>query len=287
MRARGEAVRHVVPAGSGTMAVREWRFGSAEDPEPLLLLHGFAGSGRSFEHVAPRLSYRGRILAPDLPGHGDTRYGDDSRAYAMEAVAEALDAVLAKLGAPRVALHGYSMGGRLALYYAVSRPARVTRLVLESASAGIAGAAERSTRVRSDEELARYALAHGIQSFVDRWEKTPVLALLRCLPVEERRRLREIRLANDPAGLAASLRGMGVGAQPFLGERLHEIVVPTLVIAGVKDVKFGAIARELAMAIRAAELVLLSECGHTPHLEAPERWAEVVGTFMHGGSTAA
>jgi 2-succinyl-6-hydroxy-2,4-cyclohexadiene-1-carboxylate synthase len=250
------------------------------------LLHGFTGSGRSFERVAALLGDSSRVLAPDLPGHGRSRFGDDPRAHTMEAVAAALDQALAALAVERLALAGYSMGGRLALYYALTRPRAVMRLVLESASAGIAADAERDARMRADDELARHVLEAGIESFVERWEKTPVLATLGRLPADERARIRELRLACAPAGLAASLRGMGTGVQPYLGRRLGELRIPTLIMAGAEDAKFCVIARTLAASIDGSTLEIVPGVGHTPHLEAPARWAEIVGKFVNAGSRA-
>ncbi len=204
----------------------------------------------------------------------------------MEYFGAALDDALTALEASRVVLAGYSMGGRIALYYAITRQPRLSRLVLESTSAGIADPAERESRVRADEELATYVLAEGVERFVDRWERTPVLAALSRLPATDRARLRELRVGNTAAGLAASLRGMGTGAQLYLGSRLDEIAIPTLVVAGADDAKFSAIAATLAAGVRDSVLAILPNVGHTPHLEAPARWAEVVGGFIKAGQRA-
>ena len=283
MRVRRNVSRRDFHVRDGSLHVYEWALG-ARPGVPLVLLHGFTGSGRSFERVAALLGDSVHIVAPDLPGHGKSRFGDDPRAHTMEAVAAALDQALVALAIERVALAGYSMGGRLALYYALTRPRTVTQLVLESASAGIAADAERDARVRADDELARYALDAGIERFVARWEQTPVLATQARLADEERERVRELRLACTPAGLAASLRGMGAGVQPYLGRRLGEIRVPTLILAGADDAKYCVIARTLAAGIEGSTLDIVPSIGHTLHLEAPVRWAEVVGEFVNAGS---
>ena len=279
MRARRNVLRHDIPVRDGSLHVHEWTLGPREDV-PLVLLHGFTGSGRSFEQVAALLGDAGRVVAPDLPGHGGSRFGGDPRTHTMESVAAALEQALAALAIERFALGGYSMGGRLALYFALTRPRTVTRLVLESASAGLAADAERDARVHADDELARHALDGGIESFVARWERTPVLATQARLPEPERARLRELRLANSTTGLAASLRGMGAGVQPYLGRRLGEIRMPTLVLAGGEDAKFSVIARTLAAGIRESTLEIVPGVGHTPHLEAPALWADAVGRFI-------
>jgi len=79
---------------------------------------------------------------------------------------------------------------------------------------------------------------------------------------------------------------MGAGAQPYLGDRLGEIRIPTVVVAGAEDAKFTAIAETLAAGIHGATLAIFPNVGHTPHLEAPARWAEVVGDFINVGRPA-
>jgi len=178
-------VHHEIAVTGGALHVCEWP--SDEACPPLVLLHGFTGAARGWDQSVERLAYPGRVVAPNLPGHGASLL-DDLTAYEIESVARALDIVLATLELPRVALVGYSMGGRLALYYAITRPSRLTSLVLESASAGIADRAERSVRVAADEELADYAVEVGIERFVDRWERSPVLATqLRLSPSDRAR----------------------------------------------------------------------------------------------------
>ena len=113
-------------------------------PATIVLLHGFAGTGRGWDAVVERLdAERYTALAPDLRGHGAAR---DRRPVTIEdCVADVLSA------APeRFDLCGYSMGGRLALHVALAAPERVGRLVLVSTTAGIEDAAERASRRGSD-----------------------------------------------------------------------------------------------------------------------------------------
>ena len=212
-----------------------------------------------------------------MSDRGDAR---DAERCTFDAAASALEAALDAAGVTSCDLHGYSMGGRLALYFALTRPARVRRLSLESASAGLASASEREARMRADEQLARLAIDDGIERFVDRWERTPVLAAQLRLPAEERARVRALRLGNSVEGLAASLRGMGTGAQPYLGDRLAELQMPVLVMAGAEDAKFASIARDLTRGIADSRLALIPDAGHTPHLEQPQRWATALDSFI-------
>lgn len=261
-----------------SLAVHEWAGAGSSERLPLLLLHGFTGCGLAWERAAALLAEPVRILAPDLPGHGSPVASASDCTF--ESAACALESSLDRLGVGRVDLHGYSMGGRLALYFALTRAARVRRLSLESASAGLASASEREARTRADEELARIACEEGIERFIDRWERTPVLAAQLRLPAQDRARVRTLRLRNCTEGLAASLRGMGTGAQPYLGDRLADLALPVLVMAGEEDAKFAAIGRDLARAIPSSRLTLIPNAGHTPHLEQPQRWASALDAFI-------
>lgn len=253
---------------------------ACENARPLVLLHGFTGSGRDWTEVAAALPDR-HVLAPDLPGHGDTRL--DGIAFA--AVGAVLVTALRDVGIERFDLGGYSMGGRLALHLAVAQPGRVGNLVLESASPGIADTVERARRRQADEALAVLALARGIEAFVDRWERTPVLAAERRLTQEERAALRARRLRCRPAGLAASLRHMGTGAQPWLGDQLRALNVPTLLLVGGDDTKFCAIAAAMQEQLPRARVAMAAGAGHNIHVERPAWFAARVAAFLAAAET--
>ncbi len=255
--------------------------------EAVLLLHGFTGSKESWIGLRRALAPERRVIALDLPGHGGTEVGRDPADYSMERSSEGIENVLRELAIERVALVGYSMGGRLALYFTLSRPERVSRVVLESASAGIADATERAERVASDEALAALLESAGIEAFVERWEALPLFQSLADLTVEARDRLHRQRLACSPAGLAASLRGLGTGSQPWLGDRLGEIGVPVLLIAGSRDAKFARIGRDLVRSIPEARLEIIEGAGHIPHIERPEAFDRLVHEFFQEVSHAA
>ena len=265
---------------SGSLCMHEWRIIGCAPSIPLVLLHGFTGGGLQWERAAALLREPSRVLAPDLPGHGESHPRAGVSGCTFDAAALAIDSALDALGVEACDLHGYSMGGRLALYFALTRPARVRRLSLESASAGLADEDARKDRVRADEELARLACEEGIERFVERWEHTPVLASQQDLSPEDRERLRDLRLRNSVGGLASSLRGMGTGAQPYLGSRLVELSMPVLVMAGETDDKFSNIARDLARSIPDSRLALIAGAGHTPHLERPRPWAAALDSFI-------
>ncbi len=239
--------------------------------QPLVLLHGFTGSAASWGNHLDTLAAAGlRVIAFDLLGHGHSSAPDDPERYRMEHCQKDICAALGMLGiGPGEAIVlGYSMGGRLALYLGFSGYFRA--LILESASPGIAGPAERAQRRASDERLAASIERDGIAAFVSAWEQLPLFASQRLLPPEIRERLRSQRLQNQPIGLANSLRGMGTGSQPALHERLPTLNLPVLLLAGELDTKFCAIARQMRQALPQSSLEIIPAAGHTIHLEQPE-----------------
>lgn len=236
---------------------------------PLILLHGFTGSLESWAPLLPALTRTHRVLTVDLPGHGRTRAPDSPAFHTMTATARGLAALFDHaLGEPAHLL-GYSMGGRLALYFALHYPDRVRSLLLESASPGLADGEERAARRQRDEALAARIEAEGVSAFVDFWERLPLFASQGRLPADVRARLRAQRLRNRPTGLANSLRGMGTGAQPSLWSRLGQVSAPTLLLVGGEDAKFRAIALQMARLLPRSQTVVFPGAGHTVHLERP------------------
>jgi 2-succinyl-6-hydroxy-2,4-cyclohexadiene-1-carboxylate synthase len=220
-----------------------------------MALHGFAGSPRAFTRLLPGAQ------APDLPGHGN----------APDAVSWD-DALTRLMPEGPVELFGYSMGARLALALALRDPGRITRLVLESGTAGIEDAEDRARRKAEDDALAAFIESAGMEKFVERWERHPTLASLRPLAAD----LRPERLAHRPEGLASALRHLGTGAQPSLWGGLRGVQIPVVLIAGEQDEKFVAIARRMRDLLPDARLGIVAGCGHAPHLERPQAFLEAI-----------
>ena len=244
----------------------------------LLLLHGFTGSGATWQPF----DWPGyETIAVNLPGHGESAKPAGAERYRMERCLEDLVALLDELGVERAAVLGYSMGGRVALHLALHAPERLWALVIESASPGIEDEAERADRRRSDGELADSIVRDGVVPFVDRWQAIPLFASQQRLPADVRQKLRQQRLRNDPAGLANSLRGLGAGEQQPVYTRLHEIATPALVLAGADDAKYRAIAERTAGALPCARLRIVPEAGHAVHLEQPQTFSAAVREFLN------
>lgn len=255
--------------------------------KPLLLLHGFTGSARAWDAIRPHLASVARVIVPDLIGHGDSAKPAHPARYSLEWCARDLLALLDALDVRRAIVLGYSMGGRVALHLAVSAPERIEALILESASPGIEDAAERTRRVASDEALAQRILVDGIAAFVDEWEQQPLLALQPHVGDGVRQRQHELRLLNDPVGLANSLRGMGTGQMQPLWARLAALEFAVHLIAGAEDSRYSAVARSMATLLPRAESTVVAGAGHTVHLDQPEAFTRLVRAVLTNRVTPA
>ena len=173
------------------------------------------------------------------------------------------------------------MGGRLALYFALTNPDRIRTLILESASPGLKTEAERETRRSSDDQLALDIEDKGLAWFVDYWTNIPLFSTQND---RLRDRLKTLRMDNAPQGLIGSLRGMGTGMQPSLWERLPELTIPTLLITGEHDRKYVAIAEQMVALMPNASSVILPGAGHTVHAEQPDTYTQTVINFLLGNS---
>ncbi|MET0459437.1 MAG: alpha/beta fold hydrolase [Ilumatobacteraceae bacterium] len=231
---------------------------------PVVLVHGFTQTGRSWGPVAEHLADRFEVVTVDAPGHGGSA---DVRAD-LVAGAELLGAA----GGPATYV-GYSMGGRLCLHLAVARPELVERLVLVSATGGIDGADERAARRASDEQLAVSIERDGVDAFLARWVAQPMFAGLTDPGLDDRRR-------NTAAGLASSLRLAGTGTQQPLWDRLSALTMPVLLVAGALDAKFVAAAERMAGLIPHVTSAVVADAGHTAHLERPDAFLTVLDAWL-------
>ena len=95
--------------------------------QPLVILHGFTGSAEAMLPLAKCLSEERTIYLIDLPGHGQTGLLDDLSLHGFEETVRLLKDLLTHLDLEEVDLLGYSMGGRLALGFAVTYPETVNK----------------------------------------------------------------------------------------------------------------------------------------------------------------
>jgi 2-succinyl-6-hydroxy-2,4-cyclohexadiene-1-carboxylate synthase len=235
-------------------------------PTAVVALHGFTNTGRSWDAVAAHLDPGRPFLAPDLRGHGEA-------ARVRPVTPDACAQDVAALAPERFVLAGYSMGARVALRVALAHPDRVESLVLIGATPGIADPVERAARAEEDEALAADLEQMTMETFADRWARNP---LFKGQAAEVAEAARADRLRNDPAGLAAALRGLGQGACEPLWGRLDAIRMPVTLVVGERDGRYRKLAERMAAGMPRADLLTVPATRHAVHLEAPAIVAQAI-----------
>lgn len=175
------------------------------------------------------------------------------------------------------ALLGYSMGGRLALHALLEKNHPWQAAVIVSAHPGLENDAEREARRASDAGWASMALAGNWQEFLTKWNAQPLLGG----PMRDPQA--SGGLAMRRREIARSFVDWSLGAQQPLWERLHEISVPVLWVAGENDAKFLALAERAASLIPHATLAIAPGAGHRVPWDAEEWLAEKVAGFLRQG----
>lgn len=222
----------------------------------LVFVHGFTQTSRSWETVADHFAaHRYEVLLVDLPGHGDS-------AGVRADLRRTADLLATTAGTGTYI--GYSLGGRVCLHLALMYPHVVDRLALLGATPGIIDDDERAARRTSDEHLAQHIIDVGVEAFIDEWAAQPLFDGLVLDDAE-----RADRLRNTAAGLASSLRLSGTGTQVPLWERLVELNMPVLTMAGGRDAKFIPIAERIAASVPAGTFGVIHDAGHAAHLQQP------------------
>jgi len=204
---------------------------------PLVFLHGFLGCSADWKEVVSYLP-SWPCFGVDLPGHGTSPFFP-----VFDFISPA----------PKFHLIGYSMGGRLALRYALDHPERIEQLFIASAHPGLATSEERKKRLENDARVAKELLELPIDEFLKRWYDQPLFK--RYKPDLSMRRKQNI------LALASTLIHYSLGNQPIL--RVKNAVY----IVGEKDERYRALH---------PEGILVMESGHVVHLENPKDFAQII-----------
>ena len=252
---------------------------------PVTLLHGFTQSGKSWHEVISLMPPGWKWVVPDLRGHGETRVRPGGP-YTMDACTADLEMLWDHLGVTRSHLVGYSMGGRLALHVAATRPDRILSLLTIGAHAGLDEEA-REGRTRGDEALAQRIEKDGLEAFVNYWSSLPLFEGLERRGPSFVAQMRAARMDNHIVGLAESLRGMGAGAMRPVWQDLAQVTCPCTFVAGQLDHGYAASARRLAGSVPDGRVVIVQRAGHTVHQERPEAFARLLLAHLEAASERA
>ena len=241
----------------------------------LVLLHGFTGSKENWLPLMPLLTTRYRVVAPDLPGWGDSarREGAD---YGFAAQAERLAGWMTTLGEEPVILIGHSMGGGIAAVLAARYPERVSQLVLMDAG----GVLFRENAFGRAVIAGENPFAVSDRASLDRYLGT-VFDHPPLVPWPADRALIARRI-HDAAFESHVLDAIGRGPDAFLPAREAErIAIPTLLLWCQADRVIDASAADLyAAAIRGSVVTLLAGCNHMPMMERPVETAAALEEFL-------
>lgn len=242
----------------------------------VVLLHGFTGSSATWDKVKSLMGDQVRIIAIDLIGHGYTDSPKNVEHYSMEKQIAVIHELLVQRGINKFTLVGYSMGGRIALAYALQYPESIEQLILESASPGLQTIEERTVRVKADNTLAERLEEEGIQAFVDYWENISLFDSQKNLPLDIQEEIRAERLLQNERGLANSLRGVGTGQQKSYWDELVAFTKPVVLVTGELDKKFYQKAIDMKNLFQNCKHVVVPKAGHAIHVENPETFATII-----------
>lgn len=233
----------------------------------LLMLHGFMGDHRVFDHLVNDLCRVCNPVTVDLLGYGASSKPADPQSYSREKQISDLLTLIEKLELSPLVLFGYSMGGRLALQTALAHPEPFRGLILESTTCGIEDNSDRSKRRKADKRRARH-IETDYSGFLSMWKKLDLFDSP--LPADKSllARHHNIQREQQPKSVAASLRGFGTGSMKPICGRLHTLTIPVLILAGTDDDKYQQISTSLKSKLPCARFSSV-KAGHRTHLDNP------------------
>lgn len=255
--------------------------GKADGPV-LMLLHGSNSSLHTWEPWVARLKSRYRIISVDLPGHGLTG-ASPRRDYSAASSVVVVDAVAKERGLGRFTLAGNSMGGWIAMHYALTHPDKLSGLILIDAGG--------APPMRSGSLPIGFRLA-----------RTPVIRDLlenmtpRSLVETSLRQMVSVQasvtrqgvdrywwLLRYPGNRRATIDRFSMPYTALSKARFAGFAVPTLIMWGRED-KLIPLASAVwyAAAIPGNRTVIYDGIGHLPMEEAPDRTAADVAAFIDG-----
>jgi pimeloyl-ACP methyl ester carboxylesterase len=261
---------------------------AGESGPAVLLVHGITNSSATWAPITERLAARGlHVLAPDLPGHGNSerQRGDHS----LGAHATMLRDFLTVVDVEPVTIVGHSLGGGVVMQFSYQFPELVERMVLVSSgglgrevSVAIRAAtlpfAEQVIGVGASRPVTRAAGvvggALGRLGLKPGGDFEEVMEGLSSLSDRERRQafVRTARSVITPWGQRVAAT-----------DKLYLAAdMPTLMVAGERDAVIPADhTRRAAELTPNSRVEIFGESGHFPHLDEPERFADLVAGFVH------
>jgi pimeloyl-ACP methyl ester carboxylesterase len=257
------------------VADHRWRVVEAGSGPLIVLVHGFTGSKENWLPVMRELARTHRVVAPDLPGWGDSQRIDGAD-YGPLAQASRLQAFLATLDGKPALLLGHSMGGQIVGLLAAREPDIASRIgLMDAAGVRFADndfgrrvlAGENPFEVTDRASLDRYL---GIVFAEPPWVPWPASKAL----IEKRR--------QDVDFEQRVLDGIGRGPESLLlQDEMGKITAPVLLLWCRDDRVIDVSAAEIFhQGLRDSRTVLLAGCGHMPMMAQPQNVARAIDEFL-------
>lgn len=236
--------------------------GPSSELPPVVLLHGMLGDLSNWTETIGFLAGRDyRVLVPVLPV-----YELPIKQTSVNGLADYVCEFLRVMNFGQVALAGNSLGGQVALLFALNYPEHVAALVLSGSSGIYEAEMGSSTPRRRDKDFIRERAA---LTFFDPVHATDDL-------VDEM-----FRIINNRAQVARLIKMARSTKEETVRYRLSDIDVPTLLIWGSNDlITPPEVAEEFRQQIPQSELHFISECGHAPMMEQPDRFNRIMLNFL-------
>ena len=274
LRKRGGTVQKSVAVNG-----RAWPYLEGGDPaKPLLLLvHGFSGDKDNWSMIAPYLTRDYHVIAPDLPGFGENERNPEL-AYDIEAQTRRLKEFSDALGLDRPHIAGNSMGGWIALRYALDYPDALASLILID-NAGVLGADESDLQKQAVEGEGSPLVLASLED-ADR-----LVAMVVHKPPFIPQRLKPALYADglryrDQLDTIFWIIANEARDHP-LNDRLGEVKVPTLILWGRHDrIIDVSCVPVLEAGIAGSSSHIMEHVGHVPMVEDPKGTAEVMKGFL-------
>ena len=259
----------------------EVAYAEAGEGDPVILLHGWPTSSFLWRQVIPVLAAGNRVVAPDLPGFGESSKPLDRR-YDFELFEFVLDGLTEQLGIEAAGLAVHDLGGPIGVHWALGRPGRVSRLAVLNTL----------LYPEFDPTVAAFVTTLADPARREQLTGPDGLAAVLRLGFADEAHVTDEALAGFRAPFAnadsrSALAHAGIELRPEgfaeIAEGLPGLDIPVRVVYGEADrilPDIGETVRRLAADIPHAEVVPIPGCGHWVQEEAPERVSELLAEFF-------
>lgn len=254
----------------------EWSVFVEGNGKPLVFLHGFPFDQELYHNACQPLTDRYRVVIPDLPGFGESRFrtGEEPTCLAMSDFADGLLSLLDALDEPNALICGLSMGGYIAMQFFRRYPKRLAGLIF----CDTRSTPDLPTTAEKRRLLADSVHQTGVAFLADQM----VSSLLSPRTLAENQKvvafLTKMISRQDASAVAAAARGMADRDDSTLF--LKEIAVPTLFLVGEDDrISPPEVMRQMADSVPGSEFQTIPGAGHLPPLENPELFTLTIRRF--------